>query len=82
MASEESNVVARKARDIYESRLREKLERKHKGRYLCIEPESGSYFIGDTFDQAVNAAIDAHPDRLTFTLRIGHPAALHLGGLA
>ena len=82
MVSEESSMVARKAREIYESRLREEFQRKHQGKYLCIEPESGDYFLGDTFDQAVNAAIDAHPDRLTHTLRVGHPAALHLGGLA
>ncbi len=82
MLSEESALVARKAAEIYESRLREEVEQKYHGRYLCIEPESGDYFLGDTFDQAVHAAIDAHPDRLTHTLRIGHPAALHLGGLA
>ncbi len=80
MLSEESALVARKAVKIYESRLREEVEQKYHGQYLCIEPESGDYFLGDTFDRAVNRAIDAHPDRLTHTLRIGHPAVLHLGG--
>ncbi|MGM0487487.1 MAG: hypothetical protein ACQESR_12100 [Planctomycetota bacterium] len=47
--------------------------------FVCIEPESGDYFLGRTFDDAVNQAIDAHPDRLTHTLRVGHAAALHLG---
>jgi hypothetical protein len=79
--SEESKAVAENARRIYESQLREELEQKHSGRYACIEPVSGSYFLGDTFDQAVNAAIDVFPNRLTHTLRIGHPAALHLGVL-
>ena len=81
MISEESKAVAEKARTIYESQLRKELEQKHSGRYLCIEPLSGSYFLGDTFDQAVNAAIDAFPERLTHTLRVGHSAALHLGVL-
>jgi hypothetical protein len=40
-----------------------------------------SIFLGKTFDDAVNKAIDAYPDRLTHTLRIGHSAALHLGAL-
>jgi len=79
MQSEDSRVVAVKAREIYEVRFREEFERKYHGKYLCIEPQSGSYFLGDTFDQAVNAAIDAFPDRLTHTLRIGHLTALHLG---
>jgi hypothetical protein len=81
MISEESRAVVEKARGIYESQLRAELERKHPGKYACIEPVSGSYFLGDTFDQAVNAAIDAFPERLTHTLRIGHSAALHLGVL-
>ena len=81
MISEESRAVAEKARSFYEARLREELEQKHIGKYVCIEPVSGSYFLGDTFDQAVNAAIDAFPERLTHTLRIGHSAALHLGVL-
>ena len=81
MLSEESRAVAEKATSIYESQLREELEPKHSGKYACIEPVSGRYFLGDTFDQAVNAAIDAFPERLTHTLRIGQPAALHLGAL-
>jgi hypothetical protein len=80
--SEESRAVSANARRIYESQLRKELEEKHSGRYVCIEPVSGSYFLGDTFDGAVNAAIDVFPNRLTHTLRIGHPAALHLGVLA
>jgi hypothetical protein len=81
MISEESKTVADSARRIYASGLREELERNHSGRYACIEPVSGRYFLGDTFDEAVNAAIDAFPERLTHTLRIGHSAALHLGAL-
>ena len=81
MISEESRAVAASARRVYESQLREELERKHWGRYACIEPVSGSYFLGDTFEEAVNAAIDEFPNRLTHTLRIGYPAALHLGVL-
>lgn len=46
---------------------------------MCIEPESGAHFVGKTFDDAVNQAIDAYPDRLTHTLRVGHSTALHLG---
>lgn len=81
MISDESKATAEKARKIYESQLRQQLEREHPDRYVCIEPLSGNYFIGVTFDDAVNAAIDAFPDRLTHTLRIGHSAALHLGVL-
>ncbi len=81
MISEESKTAAQQARKIYESRFRPQLEREYPDRYVCIEPSSGNHFIGATFDEAVNAAIDALPDRLTHTLRIGHSAPLHLGVL-
>jgi hypothetical protein len=81
MISEASKRTAENARSLYESRLRAQLEREYPDRYVSIEPMSGKYFIGETFDDAVNAALDAFPDRLTHTLRIGHAAALHLGVL-
>jgi hypothetical protein len=82
MTSEESKAVADSARRIYESRLRAELQREHPGKYACIEPVSGRHFLGDTFDQAVNAAIDAFPERLAHTLRIGRSGALYLGVMA
>lgn len=81
MISAESKAVAEEARRIYESQLRRKLEATHTGKYVCLEPTSGNYFLGDTFDEAVNAALVACPGRLTHTLRIGYTAALHLGVL-
>ena len=81
MISDESRAVAEKARTLYEQELRARLESTHAGRFLCIEPQSRSYYLGDTLDEAVHAALEAFPDRLTHTLRIGHSAALHLGVL-
>ena len=79
MLTGESQRVADRAKRLYEEKLRQTLEKDHFGAFVCIEPESGEYFLGETFDDAVNKAIDTHPDRLTHTLRVGHAAALHLG---
>ena len=79
MLSDKARAVAEQAKQIYEEQLRERLEASDHGRFVCIEPESGDFFLGDTFDDDVNQAIDAHPDCLTYTLRIGHAAALHIG---
>lgn len=79
MLSDESRQVAEKSKKLYAEQLRGKLETSDHGKFVCIEPQSGEYFVGDTFDDAVNKAIDVYPDRLTHTLRVGHPAALHLG---
>ncbi len=82
MLTDRAKHVASKAKEIYGERLRERLESSDFGRFICIEPESGDYYVGDTIDGAVNQSIDAHPDRLTHTLRIGFSAALHLGVLS
>lgn len=81
MISKESRVVVEKAKEIYESQLQGDLEKSSFGKYVAIEPLSGDHFVGDTFDEAVNAAIDKHPTRLTHTIRVGYPAAFHLGVL-
>lgn len=81
MLSPKSQQVAAKAKFLYHEKLRDKLEQSNPGEYVSIEPESGEYFLGATLDEAVNKALDAFPNRLTYTLRIGHIAALHLGAI-
>lgn len=80
MVSEQARAIAERARRIYDERLRTTLEAGHAGRFVAVEPESGEYFLADTFDGAVEAARAAHPSRLPHVMRVGHAAALHLGG--
>jgi hypothetical protein len=70
---------ARKAEEVYYSRLRELLEPEHLDEFVAIEPESGDYFLGNTFSEAMGAARRSHPDRLSHAMRVGHKAALHIG---
>lgn len=79
MLSDKAQLVAKKAKKTYEEQLRKRLESSDHGHFVCIEPQSGDFFLGDTFDEAVNQAIDAHPDCLTHTFRVGHVPALHIG---
>lgn len=81
MVSDDTKSVIERAKRIYTDRLQTILEPQHKNRFVAIEPESGEYFLGDTFDEAVKAAWAKHPSRLSHTLRIGHHAAFHLGGM-
>ena len=39
------------------------------------------YARGNTFDEAVKSARAKYPSRLSHTIRIGHRAAFHLGGM-
>jgi hypothetical protein len=69
----------RGAEQLYEEKLRAELEASHPDEFVAIEPRSGDYFLGRTLSDALGAARDAHPDRLSHAMRVGHPAALHFG---
>jgi hypothetical protein len=63
------------------TQLQRDLESQHMNRFVAIEPESGEYFLGDTFDEAVKSARTKYPSRLSHTTRIGQSAAFHIGVL-
>jgi len=81
MISIRTTLVADRAKTIYSQRLRAELEASCPGAYVAIEPESGEHFLAESFAGAVAAARGAHPDRISFVIRVGHTAAIHLGGL-
>lgn len=81
MVSAHTQSVADRAKHIYEERLRADLEADYPDQFVAIEPDSGDHFLADTLDGAVRAARAKHPSRLSHVVRIGHPAALHMGGL-
>lgn len=81
MVSDDTKSVIERAKQIYAEQLRHVLEPRHVNRFVAIEPESAEYFVGDTFDEAVKLARVKHPSRLTHIIRIGHPAAFHMGAL-
>ena len=81
MVSADTKSVIERAKRIYAEQLQAVLEPEHLNRFVAIEPESGEYFLADTFDEAVKSARAKHPSRLSHTIRIGHRAAFHIGGL-
>lgn len=80
MVSAETRTVIERAKRLYDELLRAALEADHPGRFVAIEPESGAFFVADTLDAAADAAQAAHPGRRSHVLRVGHAAALHIGG--
>jgi hypothetical protein len=81
MVSAHTKSVIERAKRIYSEQLQKVLEPQHLDRYVAIEPESGDYFLGNTFDEAVKSARAKHPSRLSHTIWIGHRAAFHMGGM-
>ncbi len=81
MVSEETKSVISRAKEIYKRRLKSSLEANHRDQFVAIEPDSGDFFIGETFDEAVKLARSKYPSKLSHTIRVGHDAAFHLGEL-
>ena len=81
MVSADTKSIIERAKRLYAEQLRPLLEPQHRDRFVAIEPESGEYFLGDTFDEAVKSASTKHPSRLSHTIRIGHRAAFQMGGM-
>jgi hypothetical protein len=81
MITDASIAVAEKAKSIYATRLKQQLELTQLNKFVAIEPESGEYFVADSFSRAVANARQVYPDRLAFVVRVGHNAAIHIGGV-
>jgi hypothetical protein len=81
MVSAETKSVIARAKEIYASQLQADLEGRCRDRFVAIEPESGEYFLGDTFDEAVKSARTKYPARLSHTIKIGHAAAFQVGAM-
>jgi hypothetical protein len=79
MNTENSNDIALRAEAIYQSQLKDRLERTHPSAFVAIEPDSGDYFLGQTLSEAISSARQAHPNRLCHALRVGHKTAIHFG---
>ena len=53
-----------------------------RGRIAVIEPDSGDYFLGDTLTEVLRKARKKYPDKVFYSIRIGHDYVHeHKGGL-
>jgi len=77
---EATDDLAESGQHLYDERLRELLEPSQAGRYVAIEPISGSYFLGDTGTEALLEARRALPEAVFYLARVGYPAADTLSG--
>jgi hypothetical protein len=82
MTIHDSADLARRARSVYDSKLRSRLEITNQNGFVAIEPESEDFFLGRTLSEAIQAARAAHPQRLAFAFRVGHSSTIELGVLA
>jgi hypothetical protein len=69
-----------RGQQLYDQQLKAILEPDHAGKFIAIEPDSGSYFVADTGIDALRAARAEIPGKLFYLVRIGHRAAYNIGG--
>lgn len=73
--------LEKKGQELYETKLRKKLEKKHFGKYVAIEIESGDYFTADTLDDVLLAAKKKYPNKIFHSVKIGSEGIFKTSGL-
>lgn len=64
-----------KGKKVYEG-IKERLEENHKDKFVAIEPDSGSYFLGSEPMKAINKGKKKYPNKIFYLVRIGRPAVI------
>lgn len=74
--------LARRAKDLYERRIRERVEAEvdNEGRFVAIDAESGDYEVADDALEAGAGLRRRRPEARVYLMRVGRPAAFRLGG--
>ena len=72
--------IEQQATEFFERELRASLEVTHPNAFVAIEPISRTFYVGQTLSDAGRQARQAFPNRLSFAVRVGHDAAIHIGG--
>lgn len=67
--------ITQKGREIFQ-KLTQKLENKHKGKFVAIEVKSGQYFLGATQEEALKRAKKKFPRQIFYFAKVGFPAAV------
>lgn len=73
--SEADDELVRRARQLYDQKLRVLLEPNQQGRFVAIEPDTCRYFLGKTGTAALVEARTSMPRHSFYLARIGYEAA-------
>ena len=65
---------------IYRKQIRDKVEPKHKGKFLVIDIETGEYEMNADDLVATKSLLAKHPNAVVYGLQIGFPTAYRIGG--
>ena len=74
--------VARRAKQLYESSIRQQVEvEENIGKMVIIDIETGDYEVDETGLKASRKLSNKHPNARLFGIRIGYNVAVSFGGV-
>ena len=72
--------IGERAQRVYDEKIRLQVERQHIGEFLVLDIETEDYEVDSNRHLALERAEARHPGGQFYILRVGYPAAVHLGG--
>ena len=72
--------ITRRGSEIYEQRIRPLVEAQNRGKYLVVDIDTSDYEISDDYLAAGERLHRRHSGAALYTLRIGDPVFVSLGG--
>ncbi|MDE0322459.1 MAG: hypothetical protein OXN27_00925 [Candidatus Poribacteria bacterium] len=74
-----SETIAARGEEIYQQQIRDKVDPKHKGKFLVLDLETGDYEIDAEDLVATDRLLAKHPNAIIYGVRVGFPAAYGIG---
>ena len=72
--------IGARGEEIYQTQIRDKVDpKKHKGKFLVLDIETGDYEIADEDLEATKRLLAKNPKAMTYGVRIGYPATHGIG---
>ena len=72
--------IGRRGEAIYEQHIRPLVEAENHGKYVTINIETGEWEMGEESSLLTRRLHARHPEAPLYTLRVGYPFAVQLGG--
>jgi hypothetical protein len=70
---------AQRGNEIYESQVRQQVEKDNHGKIVAIDIETGAFEVANTSMVAVDRLYEREPDAQPWVIRIGHRAVFRFG---
>ncbi len=71
--------VAALGDELYETRIRERVEPAHRGKIVALDVRDGQYVIDETALAASEGLLAKDPSAEIWCVRVGHEALYHVG---